>query len=255
MGSPVDVATLNETVDFIDERIARHELTQHVVVNVAKLVQMQSDAELRRSVEGCDIINIDGMGIIAGGRLLGIELGERVTGIDLFGRLVERSAVRGYPIFLLGAKTPIVAEVAGRLQAAHPTLHIAGFHHGYFWDDEEAIVNTIRDSGARLLFVAIASPRKEKFIARWRAELGVDFVMGVGGTFDVVAGVVSRAPRWMQRWGFEWLYRVIQEPRRMWRRYLFTNLSFARMIVTLLIKQRFLRGRGQRKNGDAEPPI
>jgi N-acetylglucosaminyldiphosphoundecaprenol N-acetyl-beta-D-mannosaminyltransferase len=255
MGSPMDVATIDETVDFIDERVARHELTQHVVVNVAKLVQMQSDAELRRSVEGCDIINIDGMGVILGGRLLGLELGERVAGIDLFARLVERSAARGYPIFLLGAKTPIVAEVARRLQAAHPTLHIAGFHDGYFWDDEEAIVNTIRGSGARLLFVAIASPMKEKFIARWRAALGVDFVMGVGGTFDVVAGVVSRAPRWMQHSGFEWLYRVFQEPRRMWRRYLFTNISFAGMIVVLLIKQRFLGGRRQRQDGGAEPPV
>jgi N-acetylglucosaminyldiphosphoundecaprenol N-acetyl-beta-D-mannosaminyltransferase len=255
MGSPLDVGTIDETIDFIDERVARHELTQHVVVNVAKLVQMHSDAELRRSVEGCDIINIDGMGIIFGGRLLGLELGERVAGIDLFARLVERSAVRGYPIFLLGATPPVVAEVARRLQAAHTTLRIAGFHHGYFWDDEQAIVNTIHGSGARLLFVAIASPRKEKFIARWRAALGVDFVMGVGGTFDVVAGVVSRAPGWMQRSGFEWLYRVIQEPRRMWRRYLFTNLSFARMIVTQLIRQRFLRARGQRDDGDAQPPV
>jgi N-acetylglucosaminyldiphosphoundecaprenol N-acetyl-beta-D-mannosaminyltransferase len=241
MGSPMDVATIDETVDFIDERVARHELTQHVVVNVAKLVQMQSDAELRGSVEECDIINIDGMGIILGGRLLGLELGERVAGIDLFARLIERSADRGYPIFLLGARAPIVAEVARRLQAAHPTLHVAGFHDGYFWDDEAAMVDTIRGSGARLLFVAITSPRKEKFIARWRTALGVDFVMGVGGTFDVVAGAVSRAPHWMQRSGLEWLYRVIQEPRRMWRRYLFTNLSFARMIVVLLIKQRCLR--------------
>jgi N-acetylglucosaminyldiphosphoundecaprenol N-acetyl-beta-D-mannosaminyltransferase len=255
MGSPMDVATINETIDFIDERVVRHEFTQHVVVNVAKLVHMQSDAELRRSVEGCDVINIDGMGIIFGGRLLGIELGERVAGIDLFARLVERSAVRGYPIFLLGAKAPIVAEVARRLQAAHPTLRIAGFHDGYFWDNEEAIVDTIRGSGARLLFVAITSPRKEKFIARWRAALGVDFVMGVGGTFDVVAGAVSRAPPWMQQSGLEWLYRVIQEPRRMWRRYLSTNISFAGMIVMLLIKQRFLHGRRQRKNGGAEPPF
>src|SRR5580658_11317944 len=167
MGSPLDVGTIDETIDFIDERVARHEFTQHVVVNVAKLVQMHSDAELRRSVEECDIINIDGMGIIFGGRLLGLELGERVAGIDLFARLVERSAVRGYPIFLLGAKAPIVAEVARRLQAAHPTLRIAGFHDGYFWDNEEAVVDAIRASGARLLFVAITSPRKEKFIARW----------------------------------------------------------------------------------------
>uniref|UniRef100_UPI0025FE3C9A WecB/TagA/CpsF family glycosyltransferase n=1 Tax=Neptunomonas sp. TaxID=1971898 RepID=UPI0025FE3C9A len=137
----------------------------------------------------------------------------------------------GFPVFYLGAKDDVVTKTGEVMQAQHPQLTIAGTHHGYFWDDEQAVVEQIKASGARLLFVAITSPKKENFINRWKDELGVDFVMGVGGTFDVVAGKVSRAPIWMQRNGLEWLYRVIQEPRRMWKRYLVTNSQFAWLLV------------------------
>ena len=113
----------------------------------------------------------------------------------------------------------------------HPNLNIAGTHHGYFWDDEEAVVNRIKESGAKLLFVAITSPKKENFINKWQDKLGVNFVMGVGGTFDVVAGKVNRAPKWMQNAGLEWLYRVLQEPGRMWKRYLVTNSKFAWLLI------------------------
>jgi N-acetylglucosaminyldiphosphoundecaprenol N-acetyl-beta-D-mannosaminyltransferase len=116
------------------------------------------------------------------------------------------------------------------VQAANPGLHVAGYHDGYFWDDEEKVVEQIRASGAKLFFVAISSPLKENFINRWKDTLGVDFVMGGGGTFDVVAGKVLRAPVWMQLAGLEWLYRLIQEPRRMWKRYLISNLRFAMML-------------------------
>ena len=108
---------------------------------------------------------------------------------------------------------------------------LVGYHNGYFWDDEQAMVDRIRESKAQLLFVGITSPRKENFINRWRDQLGVTFVMGVGGTFDVAAGKVQRAPLWMQRWGMEWFYRVLQEPRRMWKRYLVTNVMFAWMVL------------------------
>nr|WKF60492.1 N-acetylglucosaminyldiphosphoundecaprenol N-acetyl-beta-D-mannosaminyltransferase [Paraburkholderia busanensis] len=220
---PMHVATMNETVDWIGERIARRQFTQHVVVNVAKLVHMQTDAELAASVRACDIVNIDGMGVVWGARWLGHAVPERVAGVDLFERLLQMAAQRSLPVFLLGATDAVVARTAAVVSERHPALRIAGHHHGYFWNDEAAVVETIRRSGARLLFVAITSPRKETFIDRWKDQLGVDFVMGVGGTFDVVAGKVRRAPPWMQRSGLEWAYRVAQEPRRMWKRYFVTN--------------------------------
>ncbi len=234
MGCPMDVATMKETVNYIDEAVAKKRLTQHVVVNVAKIVNMQSDSQLDASVRGCDIINIDGMGVVLGARFLGHHVPERVAGVDLFNELLAMSARRGYSVYLLGATDEVVSEAAKRVQHLYPGLKLAGYHHGYFWDDEEAMVKRVYESGAQLLFVAITSPKKENFINRWRDQLGATFVMGVGGTFDVVAGKVKRAPVWMQKWGFEWLYRVIQEPQRMWKRYLHTNSKFA----WLLLKER-----------------
>lgn len=231
---------MDETVNWIADRTNCRQFTQHVVVNVAKLVNMRSDASLADSVRRCDLINIDGMGVVWAARLLGHVVPERVAGVDLFGRLVAMSSERGFPVFFLGGTEEVVARVCAKLKTQFPALQIAGSHHGYFWDNEQKVVEEIRESGARLLFVAITSPKKEIFIERWKEQLGVDFVMGVGGTFDVVAGKVRRAPKWMQMAGMEWLFRVIQEPRRMWRRYLITNSKFALM----LIKARIAATRG-----------
>ena len=230
-------ASMPRTLERIKERIKQNTFTQHVVVNVAKLVNMQKDPVLKESVEACDIINIDGMGVVLGARFLGHDVEERVAGVDLFHHLIAMSEEEQFPVFLLGATQEVVTETAKRIKASHPELPLAGFHHGYFWDDEKIVVDKIRKSGAKLLFVAITSPKKENFINRWKDKLGVDFVMGVGGTFDVVAGKVNRAPLWMQKYGLEWFYRVIQEPRRMWKRYLVTNSRFALM----LFKQKIAR--------------
>ncbi|SEA33979.1 WecB/TagA/CpsF family glycosyltransferase [Microbulbifer marinus] len=235
LGAPMLSASMADTVNHIESKIAAGEFLQHVVVNVAKLVNMRKDRELAESVNACDVINIDGMGVVWGARLCGHHVPERVAGVDLFHNLLAMSARRGFPIYLLGAKHEVVAKTTDVVKEMYPGLDVAGYHHGYFWDDEAAVVQAIRESGAKLLFVAITSPKKENFINKWKDQLGVDFVMGVGGTFDVVAGKVKRAPVWMQNAGLEWLYRVIQEPGRMWKRYLVTNSRFA----WLLVKERF----------------
>lgn len=237
MHTVLDVGTMNDTVADIQHRIRNRIFTQHVVVNVAKLVHMHDDKVLAESVQACDIINIDGMGVVWGARFCGHQVPERVAGVDLFHQLLAMSARNGYPVFLLGATEEIVDRTAQVVKAQNPDLIVAGSHHGYFWDDEAAVVDLIKNSGARLLFVAITSPKKENFINKWRDKLGVDFVMGVGGTFDVVAGKVKRAPLWMQNAGLEWFYRVLQEPGRMWKRYLVTNSQF----VWLLLKERIKR--------------
>lgn len=231
--------SMAQTVACIEQLIDQRQFTQHVVVNVAKLVHMQSDPVLADSVTACDIVNIDGMGVVWGARLCGHQVPERVAGVDLFHQLLLLSNRNAYPVFLLGATEEVVSKTAEVVLAQNAGLKLAGFHHGYFWDDEQAVVDLIRASGARLLFVAITSPKKENFINKWRDQLGVDFVMGVGGTFDVVAGKVTRAPLWMQNAGLEWLYRVLQEPGRMWKRYLVTNSTFA----WLLLKEKVKRGR------------
>jgi N-acetylglucosaminyldiphosphoundecaprenol N-acetyl-beta-D-mannosaminyltransferase len=243
-GVPMDVLTMDETVREIDRRMAGGIFTQHVVVNVAKIVQAQDDPELAEAVRACDVINIDGAGVVFGARLLGMKIPERVAGIDLFERLLGYGETNGRSVYLLGATPEVISEAVARIRSNHPKLEIAGYHHGYFWDDEESIVREIRASGADMLFVGIGSPLKERFINRWRDGFGVMFAMGVGGTFDVVAGTVRRAPRWMQRAGLEWFFRVLQEPRRMWRRYLVTNTRF----LGMLLREQWARLRGRSAN-------
>jgi N-acetylglucosaminyldiphosphoundecaprenol N-acetyl-beta-D-mannosaminyltransferase len=226
-GVPIDNLTLAETVDRIEEMICAGPTHQHVVVNVDKIVKLQKEEQLRIAILGCDLINADGQPIVWASRLLGCPLKERVTGIDLFAALIERCAATGHRPFLLGARTEVVARVAEILRAKHPQLKLAGFRNGYWKPDEEAaVVAEVRAARADMLFVAMSSPKKELFLQKWKAELQLPFVMGVGGTFDVVAGMVKRAPRWMQRSGLEWLHRLLQEPRRMWRRYLVEDMAF-----------------------------
>ncbi len=223
-GVPIDNLTLAETVDRIEELIRRGPTHQHVVVNVDKIVKLQRDPKLREAILGCDLINADGQPVVWASRLLGRPLKERVTGIDLFVALIDRCAARGFRPYLLGARQEVVEKVAESLTAR---VQLAGWRNGYWTEAEESeVVAKIRQARPDILFVAMSSPKKELFLRRWKAELQVPFVMGVGGTFDVVAGVVRRAPQWMQQCGMEWLYRLAQEPRRMWRRYLVEDMAF-----------------------------
>jgi N-acetylglucosaminyldiphosphoundecaprenol N-acetyl-beta-D-mannosaminyltransferase len=163
-------------------------------------------------------------------RILGRPLPERVAGIDLFERLVEAAHGDGSSVYFLGARPEIVAEVAEVLQARHPGLRVAGYHDGY-WTDDAAMVAEVREAQPDYVFLAIPSPRKEFWLNRHLEALDVPFVMGVGGSFDVLAGKIGRAPVWAQNMGMEWAWRVGQEPRRLARRYLVGNTAFITMTV------------------------
>ena len=239
MGTKMHSANMQATVSTIIERVTQGVFTQHVVVNTAKIVNMTKDPILRESINSCDIINIDGMGVVWGARLCGNKVPERVAGVDLFLELVREAALNKLPVFFLGARQEVVEEMSKKMQKKYPDLIIAGYHHGYFWKDEAQIVNKIKESRATFLFVAITSPKKENFINKWKNQLGVQFVMGVGGTFDVVAGRVKRAPLFMQKIGMEWFYRVCQEPQRMWKRYLITNSKYLVMLIKEMMSVRF----------------
>lgn len=179
LGVQMDALTMKETVGFIDSRMANNQFTQHVVINVAKLVHMQTDPGLRSSIGACDIVNIDGMGVVWGARLLGYHVSERVAGIDLFYELLSLSASKSYPVFLLGAEPEVVKITVQKINEQYPKLNVAGYHHGFFWEDEDSVVQKIKESGAKFLFVAITSPKKENFIHQWQGQLGVTFVMGL----------------------------------------------------------------------------
>lgn len=232
MGSKIDALTMQETLERISGVIERGESMQHVVVNVAKLVNMSRDKKLREIVNSCDLINADGAGIVMGAKLLGINVPERVAGIDLMQRLIAQASGKGHRVFFLGAEEEVVRDVVTHYRKTYPDLNICGYRNGYFKPEDEAkVAKKIRDAKPDILFVAMSSPKKEKFINAYKDTMQVPFMMGVGGSFDVVAGKVKRAPVWMQNAGLEWFYRLAQEPRRMWKRYLFTNVQFGWMLA------------------------
>jgi N-acetylglucosaminyldiphosphoundecaprenol N-acetyl-beta-D-mannosaminyltransferase len=236
---PIDIVTMEEALDGVRQAIARGEQLHHVAMNVAKVINMRTDPELAADVKAGHLVTIDGMGIVYALKMRGYLVPGRVTGIDLMERVVAMCAEEGRRPYLLGAKPAIVRKAANKLVARYPSLAIAGCRDGYFGsEDEAAVVADIVASKADCLFVAMPTPRKERFLAKYRADLKVPFVMGVGGSFDVIAGHVDRAPPFMQRHGLEWLYRIYQEPGRMWWRYVRTNTIFGAMLVSDLVRRR-----------------
>lgn len=238
LGIPVDSLTMQETVNRIDEAIQSNEQINHVVINAYKVVSMLKDKELFNSVVSCDIINADGQGIVWAIRFLGKKIPGRVAGVDLMEELVRLAYKRKYKCYFFGANEDVVKKVVETYTRRYDSEIIAGYRNGYFTEAEEPeIARQIAESGARLLFVAITSPKKENFLYKYKNILhGINFTMGVGGTFDVIAGVTRRAPKWVQRIGLEWFFRFVQEPRRLWRRYLLGNPQF----ILLIIKERIL---------------
>jgi N-acetylglucosaminyldiphosphoundecaprenol N-acetyl-beta-D-mannosaminyltransferase len=239
LGCPIDVVTLDDAVERVDGRIAQRTPYQHMSINAAKLVRMQRERELRTAVESCELITADGQAIVWASRLLGAPLPERVAGIDLMHALLALAGAKGYRVFLLGARPAVVEKAAQRIRADYPGLRLVGAHHGYFGaDGEAAVVDEIAAARADILFVALETPVKELFVARHGPRIGVPFVMGVGGSFDILAGERRRAPRWLQRLGLEWSYRLAQDPRRLFRRYLVGNSRFVWLVLRARIGRR-----------------
>lgn len=228
LNCPVDVLTMEETIVQVQKAIDAKEQIHHTVVNAGKLAKMQHDEVLRESVISADIINADGQPLVWLSKALKTPLPERVAGIELMQKLVERAKENHWKLFFFGATEEIVTTVVEKYSELYTNEIIAGYRNGYYKPEEEkAIAEKIGESGANILFVAITSPKKENFLHKYKEILkDVNFIMGVGGSFDVVAGKVKRAPLWMQKAGLEWFYRVIQEPRRMFKRYLTTNIQF-----------------------------
>ena len=227
MGCKVDNLSMEETLQTIEGFILSGRPHQHVVVNVDKLVKASRDPELRQIINDCALINADGMPVVWASRLLGKGLKERVAGVDLFESLMQRSAEKGWRVYLLGAREEVVSGVSSIYQNKYPDLTIAGYRNGYWKPEEEAgVVQQVKAAKADLLFVAISSPKKEQFLGKYQEEMQIPFAMGVGGTFDVAVGKVKRAPVWMQKNGLEWFYRFLQEPRRMFRRYFIDDMAF-----------------------------
>lgn len=207
------------------------------VINAAKVVNLRKDPLLRDSLIECDLMLADGQSIVWASRLLRRPLPERVAGIDVFEALLALAHRDNRSIYLLGARPDVLQRLEDRLLDRFPGLRIAGSHHGYFApEDSASIAAAIRASGADMLFLGMVSPKKEIFLGAFGATLDVPVLHGVGGSFDILAGLTKRAPPVWQRMGMEWAYRIAQEPQRLWWRYATTNTVFILLTVLELLR-------------------
>jgi N-acetylglucosaminyldiphosphoundecaprenol N-acetyl-beta-D-mannosaminyltransferase len=223
LGVPFDNLTIAETVTTVEQMIASGRPHYLATANVDFLVQAQSDVELRHILADAHVVLCDGTPLLWASRLLGNRLPERVAGSDLVPELLKVAAEKKYRVFLLGATPESVEQAACRVTQQHPSIVLAGCysppHRSLLKMDHEEISKRVREAKPDLLFVAFGCPKAEKWISMHYRELGVPVAAGVGATIDFLAGRVKRAPRWMQRAGMEWLYRLAREPRRLFRRY------------------------------------
>lgn len=226
LGVPIDDLNMEQALDRIEEfvQIGRETGKTHQIatVNADFVVKAMKDPELRYLLQESDMATADGMPLVWGSRLLGVNIEDRVAGADMVPALAERSAKKGYSIYFLGAAPGIAAQAAQLLQNQNPDLIVAGVKsppYSAVIDMDPSIIEEIKAARPDVLLVAFGNPKQEKWIGMYGHELGVPVMIGIGGTLDFITGNTKRAPEWMQRVGLEWMYRLLQEPRRLWKRY------------------------------------
>jgi N-acetylglucosaminyldiphosphoundecaprenol N-acetyl-beta-D-mannosaminyltransferase len=201
-------------------------------VNSASIKALVNNEELRRAINNSDLINIDGMSVVWILRFLRYDVPERVACPDLASDILAMAEKRKYSVFLFGAQEASLLLCKKRLQDNYPKLKIAGYRNGYYQAEEElTIVDMINSTNPDILFLGMPSPQKELFAEKYSHKLNAKYIFGVGGYFDILSGFTKRAPQWVQNIGMEWCYRLVQEPRRMWRRYLIGNFRIIRLVL------------------------
>ncbi len=231
LNTTIDVLNVRDTIRLVEKYVKVKEPLHLMGVNADKINELNENERLKQIVNSCGIINADGASVIKASKYLGSPLPERVAGIDLMQSLVKLSEKRGYTVYLLGAKQEVVEKTAKVLKKQHPNLKLVGIHNGYFKEEEwPQISEILKKEKPDFVFVGITSPMKE-YLIEFLQDNGNDSVfMGVGGSFDVISGAIPRAPKWMQKSGLEWLFRVIQEPKRLFKRYFVGNWMFIKAI-------------------------
>lgn len=215
LGIRIDALTLQESVGRIVEYMASGTPHQIVTANPEIIMKALDDAEYRGILSQASLVTGDGSGVVWAAQTLRTPLPERVTGIDLLNSVLPRLVEKNYGIYLLGGAPGTVEKAAAQMQQAFPGLVIAGKHHGYLTaEDEKNVIGDIIKSKPHILAIGMGAPRQEKWLAAHLDELGIPVGIGIGGSLDVWAGEVKRAPGWIRKISFEWLYRMIRQPAR-----------------------------------------
>lgn len=237
MNTEIDNLTMSEALDKIDELILENKNAYVVTPNVDHIVQLERGGEIVDVYKHADLILCDGKPLVWISKWYKTPIREKISGSDLFPRLCERAAQKGYKMFFLGAAEGVAAKAASNLERTFPGLDVCGVYSppfGFEKDKEEMakITKMIKDAAPQILIVGLGAPKQEKFIYENRAKLGVPVSLGLGASLDFEAGNIKRAPKWMADHGLEWFYRITQDPKRLAKRYLVDD----RKIVKLAFK-------------------
>ena len=236
-GANINNLSIKEGISEIEKLIKDNKPSYIVTPNAAHITLLQRDKEFKEVYKNAKLIFPDGKSLIWSSKIMGFPLKERITGLDLLFSLSSLASQKNYKIYFLGASTQVIKKTVENLRYKFPNLQIAGYHHGYFFDEKE-VISKINKLEPHILFIGMGFPKQEKWIYAHINQLKIKIAICVGGVFDIIAGKVYRAPLWMQNLGLEWFFRLIQEPRRLWKRYLIGNTLFIWLVLKEFMKTR-----------------
>lgn len=239
LGLKFDNLTLAQTLGRVEALIANGSTHRHLTINVHNMVATTRDRGLKDIINESDLVSADGMPIVWISPFVGPSVQERVTGVDLFKGLVYRSAKVGWSVYFLGAEEAVLEKLVGLVHRRWPRLRLVGRRNGYWSEEQEAlVVDAIRVAKPDILFIGMTFSKTMHFLEKYQLSIGIPYCLAVGGTFDVLAGKVARAPLWMQDCGLEWLWRILQEPWRLGPRYAMDSIGFLRLLGQELMQTR-----------------
>lgn len=245
-GIRFDPLTKKRAVELVKNFIEGKEKYQLCFVPVYSIVVAQKDEEFKFALNSSSLVLADGMPVVWGSKLFGKPLPERIAGCDFFMEFCRVASEKQYAFFLMGATEEILSNMCSNLKREFPSLHIVGtyspsFRKEFSEEDNLIMINKINESKPDILWVGMSAPKQEKWIFQNLEKLDVKVAAGIGAAFDFIAGAKRRAPKWMQRIGLEWFWRLIQEPRRLWKRYLIGNALFLWLVLREFIKIKLLK--------------
>lgn len=241
LGVPVARMSFEEVLEWVRIMVEQGKPRHIITANAEIIYKAHKEPEFMDLIQKADLIVADGSGAILASKILGNPIGERVTGVDITNQIFSLAEDRGWGIYFLGARPEVVEKAVLDTLSKHTRLRVAGYHHGYYSQEEtSAVLSNITSVKPDILLVALGVPGQEQFIQKYIKELNIPVAIGVGGTFDILAGAAARAPRWMQERGLEWLYRLFKEPSR------YKRMMTLPMFVFAVIKQVFLSRLGSK---------
>ena len=255
LGVPLSIAGLSSAVDAVMVASCNRQSGYVCAVNVHSTMEASRDAELLSALRASDLNVPDGVPIVWGMRALGAPGQQRVFGPTLMWEVCRRAEESAVPVSLYGSTDDTLAALQATLKASFPALRIALAISPPFRPltdaEEEALIHELDACGSQIVFVGLGAPKQEKWMANHRGRVNA-VMLGVGAAFDYHAGRIRRAPVWIQDLGLEWLFRLVQEPRRLWRRYVFNNPAYLVLLGTQIVRERFLRRAPGQRQSDAD---